>query len=137
MNRHHRFLPAAGTLAALLLGSIVSLPAFAAPTDIVPRGDVAYDLLGSLASAGRIPGYSLSDFARGDRLYTRAEAARIVSRIESAKTASDPFAIAERTLRIEFADELHSRSPDKFSLESHCSGEIGTARRLVQGARFD
>jgi hypothetical protein len=82
----------------------------AAPTDIVPRGDVAYDLLGSLASAGRLPGYTLRDFARGDRLYTRSEMAHIIAQIPEEDSAIDEpdrsFAATERVLRSEFATEL-------------------------------
>jgi hypothetical protein len=96
-------------LVALVL-ALSALTALAAPTDVVPRGDVAYDLLGSLAAAGRLPGYTLSDFARGDRLYTRGEIAHIIAQMPPADSAtSDPgsrFAAAERVLRSEFAEEL-------------------------------
>jgi hypothetical protein len=95
---------------AVFFASFHGVLALAAPTDVVPRGDVAYDLLGSLASAGRLPGYTLRDFARGDRLYTRAEIARIVARIPKEDSATsdpqNPFATAERVLRSEFATEL-------------------------------
>ncbi|MEI6432045.1 MAG: hypothetical protein WCP07_07690, partial [bacterium] len=58
------------------LSLLVSIgAAFAAPTDIVPRGDIAYDLLAGLAAQGRLPGYTMGDFTRGDRLYTRLEIA--------------------------------------------------------------
>jgi hypothetical protein len=97
-------------VALLALANVGGVTALAAPTDIVPRGDIAYDLLGSLASAGRLPGYTLRDFARGDRLYTRAEMARIIAGIPQGESATDapdsPFAATERVLRSEFATEL-------------------------------
>jgi hypothetical protein len=85
---------------AWLLCLLLSAPAArSAPTDIVPRGDIAYDLLGSLAAAGRLPGRTLADFARGDRLYTRAEMAALIAPVRSA----DP---ALALLRRAFAPEL-------------------------------
>lgn len=69
---------AAALLALLLPGT----SAFAGgPADVVPRGDIAYDLLASLAGAGRLPGRTRADFFRGDRLYTRGEMARVIAGI--------------------------------------------------------
>lgn len=100
MRLVHRLL-----LAASLL--ILNRPASAAPADIVPRGDIAYDLLGSLASAGRIPGYTLRDFARGDRLYTRAEVARLVVAAGDASPDSVPeHHLALSALQRQFGAEL-------------------------------
>ena len=90
--------------------SCCSLTAHADPNDVVPRGDIAYDQLGSLAAANALPGYTLRDFARGDRLYTREEIAAIIARLEETPrtpfTSSSPFAAALRALRIRFAPEL-------------------------------
>jgi hypothetical protein len=80
----------------------------AGPLDVVPRGDLAYDLLGSLAVSGRLPGYSLADFLGGNRLYTRAEVAALVHAAEkpgsTAISAHDRTAL--RALASEFAPEL-------------------------------
>ncbi len=93
-----------GFCAALLF---LGAAAQAAPTDVVPRGHVAYDLLGSLAAAGLAPGLTLRDFLRGDRLYTRAEMARFVAATRAANTKSAPRrALALVALEREFAPEL-------------------------------
>lgn len=94
---------------------LAAAAAVAAPTDIVPRGDIAYDLLGSLAAAGKLPGYSLRDFARGDRLYTRREMAVIIARARVAllrEPRNSRYAAAERALAIEFGEELRALRPD-------------------------
>ena len=98
--------PSLARSAALLafLVAVACASAQAAPTDLVPRGDIAYDLLGSLGAAGQLPGYSLRDFARGDRLYTRAEIAAIL--VQSDPAASPRYGAAYRVLQIEFAPEL-------------------------------
>lgn len=105
----------AGLVATFLLAAAAALPALAGgPHDIVPRGDITYDHLGALAAAGRLPGYTLRDFARGDRLYTRAEIARIVAPLgDGPAAAEEAFAAARRALRVEFARELSrfSRGP--------------------------
>lgn len=96
--------------------------AIAGPTDIVPRGHIAYDLLGSLAAAGRLPGYSLRDFLRGDRLYTRGEMARIVALRQKDTVPDNPFAAAERALVMEFSTELKALGetvPDNSALPAH------------------
>ena len=93
-----------GFCAALLF---LGAAAQAAPTDVVPRGHVSYDLLGSLAAAGLAPGLTLRDFLRGDRLYTRAEMARFVAATRAANTKSAPRrALALVALEREFAPEL-------------------------------
>jgi hypothetical protein len=92
------------------LSLLVSIgAAFAAPTDIVPRGDIAYDLLAGLAAQGRLPGYTMGDFTRGDRLYTRLEIARMLAALTDVRGAGDTeahFAAAERVLRSQFTPEL-------------------------------
>jgi hypothetical protein len=98
--------PVRAFLLSLSLLVALTATAFAAPTDIVPRGHIAYDLLGSLAAAGRLPGYALRDFLRGDRLYTRGEMARILALRRKETAAEDPYAAAERALVMEFATEL-------------------------------
>lgn len=83
--------------------------AFAAPTDIVPRGDMAYDLFAGLASQGRLPGYTVGDFTRGDKLYTRLEMARMLAGLTDVRGANEAevkYAAAERLLRSQFAPEL-------------------------------
>ncbi len=84
--------------------------AHAGPADIVPRGDIAYDLLGSLAATGRIPGFTLRDFARGDRLYTRREMADLIAVLRTDADADqnfpERFATALRALEIKFGPEL-------------------------------
>ena len=89
--------------------AFLTATAFAAPTDVVPRGDIAYDLLSGLASEGRLPGYTVSDFSRGDRLYTRLEIARMLaglSDVSGSAEAKSRFASAERVLKSQFAPEL-------------------------------
>jgi hypothetical protein len=96
-------------LPGFLLPLLFVLPCQAGPDDVVPRGSVAYDLLGSLAAAGRLTGYTLSDFARGDRLYTRREVARLLLANAdhlTGDTPNAPFASLRRTLFMEFAPEL-------------------------------
>jgi len=101
---------AAGLPAALLAPQTARIAHAAGPSDIVPRGDIAYDLLGSLASAGRIPGYTLRDFARGDRLYTRREMADLIAilREDADEDLNFPerFATVLRVLEIKFGQEL-------------------------------
>ncbi|MBC8134320.1 MAG: hypothetical protein H8F28_00345 [Fibrella sp.] len=98
-----------GVVAAFALG-IVS--ASALPEDIVPRGDVAYDLLSSLSSAGQVKGVSVADFFRGDRLYTRREMAEFVADLLA---TNDVFSLPSstrsqiRALVVAFAPELRSR----------------------------
>jgi hypothetical protein len=109
MTHRLRFAPLVALFAA------ASATAFAAPTDIVPRGDIAYDLLGSLAAAGKLPGYTLRDFSRGDRLYTRREMAIIISRARVSlmrEPRNSPHAAAERALAVEFAEELRELRPE-------------------------
>ena len=94
-----------GTLLGVALCGIAS----AAPTDIVPRGDIAYDLLAGMASQGRLPGYAVGDFSRSDRLYTRLEIARMLAGLTDVSGAAEPgsnFAAAERVLKSQFAPEL-------------------------------
>lgn len=98
---------ALGVAVFLLVGAVGSSAAWAGPDDIVPRGHIAYDLLGSLAAAGQLPGYTLRDFARGDRLYTRAEiAALLLKRAQVTTTDNGDSDAAERLLRMIFAPEL-------------------------------
>jgi hypothetical protein len=108
-------------LTASLFASLAAT-AFAGPTDIVPRGHIAYDLLGSLAAAGRLPGYTLRDFLRGDRLYTRGEMARIIALRQKETTPENPYAAAERALVMEFSTELKALGetvPDNSALPAH------------------
>jgi hypothetical protein len=120
----------AGGAAALAVLSVLCL---AAPgraqdhSDIVPRGDIAYDLLGSLAAQGRLPGYTLRDFARGDRLYTRDEIARMLAS-ELPDTMVDRLAVSQRILRERFAPELFHADPSLFTLDPSVpahSAELG------------
>ncbi len=95
-----------GTLAVL------ASAAFALPEDIVPRGDVAYDLLASLSGAGRVKGRTVGDFFRGDRLYTRREMAEIVADLLATNDVPGlPGSTRAhvRALLIEFAPELRAR----------------------------
>ena len=87
-----------------------------APSDIVPRSDAAYDLLSTLAANGKLTGYTLADFARGDRLYTRQEIAGIVRRDLTRGNSDSRFAVAERILREAFAPELNRADPERFAL---------------------
>jgi hypothetical protein len=85
---------------------------FALPEDIVPRGDVAYDLLSSLASAGRVKGVGVADFFRGDRLYTRREMAEFVADLLATNdvTALPSSARSQvRALIMQFGPELRAR----------------------------
>lgn len=112
----------------LLAGFALALTVTAqaqAPSDIVPRTNIAYDLLATLAANGRLTGYTLADFARGDRLYTREEIARIVRR-DLAKTDGDSrFAVSTRILREEFAPELNRADPERFSLNPRIPARAG------------
>ncbi len=101
-----------------LVGSIVAAAfvagtvAFALPDDIVPRGDVSYDLLASLSSAGQVKGAAVADFFRGDRLYTRREMAEFVADLLA---TNDVVALPSgqraplRALTVAFAPELRAR----------------------------
>ena len=115
--------------AALSLGvACVTVPSAARAqdrNDIVPRGDIAYDLLGSLADAGRLPGFTLADFARGDRLYTRAELARILVQADIVSLSDTRFAVSTRILREEFAPELFGVDPERYSLDPKASARSG------------
>ncbi|MBC8102002.1 MAG: hypothetical protein H7Z41_05380 [Cytophagales bacterium] len=109
-NRCTARLRAASCCVAVLLPGAA---AFAGPADIVPRGSIAYDLMGSLASGGSLPGLSLRDFFRGDRLYTRAEFADFVRRLRRGLTEDSARAnilpadsTALLALETEFAAEL-------------------------------
>lgn len=102
--RFFRFSPRMALLAA---AASLTPAAFAAPSDIVPRGDIAYDLLGSLAAAGRVPRATLRDFFRGDRLYTRWEMARFVAAVR--QTSAQLTGAQEsqlQALEIKFGPEL-------------------------------
>ncbi|MES2460365.1 MAG: hypothetical protein V4671_07265 [Armatimonadota bacterium] len=99
--------------ASLTLLSLLPCIAFAGPSDIVPRGSIAYDLLGSLAAQGALSGLTLRDFFRGDRLYTRAEFADFVRQLrrglteESSRPNISPQdRIALKVLENEFSVEL-------------------------------
>ncbi|MBC7805950.1 MAG: hypothetical protein H7145_07345 [Akkermansiaceae bacterium] len=98
----------AGVIVAFTMG----MNAFALPEDIVPRGDVAYDLLGSLSSAGQVKGVAVADFFRGDRLYTRREMAEFVADLLATNDVSNVPSSARsqiRALVTEFARELRAR----------------------------
>lgn len=88
------------------IASLLS-PAQAAPTDVVPRGAIAYDWFGSLAAAGLVPNHTLRDFFRGDRLYTRREMALLVVAIrEREPDLTSARATALAALEREFGPEL-------------------------------
>jgi hypothetical protein len=102
---------------ALLLACLSALAApgaHAGPYDIVPRGDIAYDQLGALAAAGRVPGATLRDFLRGDRLYTRREVAEFVLRARAAAEGGGAAPLTPqqqtqlRALQIAFEPELRT-----------------------------
>jgi hypothetical protein len=98
-----------GVVAASFL---ISSVAFGLPEDIVPRGDVSYDLLASLASGGQIKGVTVADFFRGDRLYTRREMAEFVADLIATNDVSGLPSSARsqvRALATEFAPELRAR----------------------------
>lgn len=136
-------------VAALLTAAALATPLAAAPYDIVPRGDIAYDLLGSLAAAGRVPGATLRDFSRGDRLYTRREIARFVLSVrEAADSGAGAAALApeQRTqlkaLEIEFEPELRflpgyaGRSTADDTRSGALSGQL-KLRASADPAAFD
>lgn len=105
------FLPA-----AISAGLFVAAPVWANPADIVPRGHIAYDLLGSFAGAGRLPGMTLADFFRGDRLYTRAEMAAFVATLTiQTGDENERWAAMERLLRAEFAPELAQLGKSEYA----------------------
>jgi hypothetical protein len=108
LKRH--LLVSAVTLSLLIVSAV---PSLAGPADIVPRGSIAYDLMGSLAARGALPSLSLRDFFRGDRLYTRAEFADFVRQLrrglteESSRPNISPEdRLALKVLETEFAPEL-------------------------------
>lgn len=99
--------------AVCVTAAVLSRAAIAAsPEDIVPRGDISYDLLGSLAASGHVPGATLADLFRGDRLYTRREMAGFIA---DAITATENQTLLGstrqqiRSLAMEFAPELQAR----------------------------
>jgi hypothetical protein len=57
---------------------LVAAAAWAAPYDLVPRGDWSYDLLSSIARRGLLPGVSARSL-HGDELRTRADQAELVA----------------------------------------------------------
>ncbi len=98
-----------GAVAVILLS--VSA-AWSLPEDIVPRGDVSYDLLASLSAAGRLKNATVADFFRGDRLYTRREMAEFVADMLAVNDiAAMPSGLRSplRALVTEFAPELRAR----------------------------
>ncbi len=114
----------------------VSATAFAGPTDIVPRGDLAYDLLGSLAAAGRVPRASLRDFFRGDRLYTRQEMARFVLTVREGVDQLTPEQRAQlQALEIKFGPELKRLgAPARLTNGSEQAGALTGALKVRGGA---
>lgn len=100
------------SLASLTALAFLPCAAFAGPSDMVPRGSITYDLLGSLAAKGvlsDLPDLTLRDFFRGDRLYTRTECAGFIRQIRRSSLApADRFAL--KILETEFAAELHGNS---------------------------
>jgi hypothetical protein len=126
-------------LASLTLLALLPCAAVAGPTDIVPRGNIAYDLMGSLAAEGALSGRTLQDFFRGDRLYTRAEFADFVRLLRRGLTEdssrpniSSEDRLALRILEIEFAVELGGTalSKDAVSLKPRFTG-AAKARALT------
>ncbi|MBC8140631.1 MAG: hypothetical protein H7Y38_04235 [Armatimonadetes bacterium] len=98
-----------GVVVALAVGASA---AWSLPEDIVPRGDVSYDLLASLSAAGRLKNASVADFFRGDRLYTRREMAEFVAdMLAVGDVAAMPSGTRSqiRALVVEFAPELRAR----------------------------
>jgi hypothetical protein len=101
------------SLASLTLLSFLPGASNAGPADIVPRGSIAYDLLGSLTAREALPGLTLGDFFRGDRLYTRAEFAGFVRQVRRGLTEestrpniSPEDRLTLKVLETEFAVEL-------------------------------
>ena len=99
-------------LGAICASFVAASAAFALPDDIVPRGDIAYDLLGSLSASGRIKGATVADFFRGDRLYTRREIAEFVADLLATNDVSalpSGTRAQVRGLVLAFAPELRAR----------------------------
>lgn len=99
----------AGVVATFVCGAAAT---FALPEDIVPRGDVSYDLLASLSSGGYVKGVAVSDFFRGDRLYTRREMAEFIADLLATSDVANLPSSARsqiRALVTEFAPELRAR----------------------------
>jgi len=118
------------TLLALVALSLSTVsPVFAGSSDIVPRGDLAYDLVGSLAASGRLRDQTLADFFRGDRLYTRSEMAGIIRQMATSSSLSAEDVTAVRALEMEFSPELHdltiaSGKPLPSSMAGRLTGDV-------------
>lgn len=81
------------------------------PGSIVPREDLTYDVLASLAATGAMPGFAARDFL-GDSLFTRRDIAEIVLRLierplgafEMAEANMDLISFLVREYRSELLD---------------------------------
>ncbi|GAB4453505.1 MAG: hypothetical protein OHK0029_06460 [Armatimonadaceae bacterium] len=102
----------AAVLTVVLLMGIGLSTASAHPEDIVPRGHIAYDLLGSIAADSRLASLTLADFQRGDRLYTRREMAQLLLRLDP-DLVSERHRTGLRLLQSEFAAELAILAPEQ------------------------
>lgn len=103
----------------------LAVGAHAAPTDLVPRGDVAQDFLVSLSAAGLVPGRTVRDWARGDRLYTRAELAQIVADVRARVGRLDPNrTLGLQALERELAPELRALGVAPRSNERAAGGLV-------------
>jgi hypothetical protein len=89
---------------------LVVSAAWAAPYDLVPRGDWSYDLLASIARRGLLPGVSARSL-HGDELRTRAEMAELVAQAAQRADSLPPGMRATlRHLVSEYRPELGSRT---------------------------
>jgi|GEM_PF-3248345 hypothetical protein len=122
MGRVIRF---AWLLLVAFFGGILLLPGTveAHPEDIVPRGHIAYDLLGSIAADKALPNASLADFQRGDRLYTRREMAQFILTLRS-ESIAERHRTALRLLQSEFVAELSLLAPGKRFPEPRLGTEL-------------
>jgi hypothetical protein len=95
---------------ALLPFWLLASVAWAAPYDLVPRGDWSYDLLASIARRGLLPDVSARSL-HGDELRTRAELAELVAQAaERAEQLPPGMRSALRALVREYRPELGERA---------------------------
>jgi Capsule assembly protein Wzi len=108
---------------ALLSFWLVASAAWAAPYDLVPRGDWSYDVLASIARRGLLPGVSARSL-HGDELRTRAELAELVAQAAQRADQLPPGMRATlRPLVVEYRPELGPRADELLAqLNAPASG---------------
>jgi hypothetical protein len=113
-----RLVPYALTLAVLTTGA----PAWSAPFDRVPRGDVAYEVLRSLAARGLVD-RPASEFT-GDARYTRLEIARLLAPVlRQSREGGGALRLADEALLARLAREYEKEL-----------GLVGIRREELPGA---